>query len=52
MSSLELVRKTVELNLSFTQNMFFFSLTTSTTEFSSGTKDTFRSTSRHPYRSP
>ena len=52
MSSFELVRKTVELNLSFTLNMFFFSFTTSTTEFSSGTNDTFRSNYPHQYRSP
>lgn len=43
MSSLEVVLKTVELNLSLTLNMFFFSFTTSTTEFSKGTKETFLS---------
>jgi hypothetical protein len=52
MSSLEVVLKTVELNLSFTLNMFFFSFTTSTTEFSKGTNDTFRSDYPQQYRSP
>lgn len=45
MSYLEVVLKMMLLNLSLTVNMFFFSFTISTSEFSNGMKETFFSVS-------